>query len=39
MRAQSVSSDRFRERFNTSEFSALASLMKYWQECESLEQR
>ena len=28
-----------RERFNTSEFSALASLMKYWQECESLEQR
>ncbi|HDZ45489.1 hypothetical protein LCGC14_0194180 [marine sediment metagenome] len=28
-----------RERFNMGEFSALAGFMKFWQECESLEQR
>ncbi|MGP8292311.1 site-specific integrase [Halomonas sp. KG2] len=28
-----------RERFSMSEFSALASFMKFWQKCESLEQR
>lgn len=28
-----------RERFSMSEFSSLASFMKFWQQCESLEQR
>ncbi len=28
-----------RERFNIDEFSVLASFMRFWQECESLEQR
>lgn len=28
-----------RERFNMGEFSALTGFMKFWQECESLEQR